>query len=521
MAAESRITGEGAFHISGVTLILWLSAWIFLLRFPFFFPATIDWDESTFIIMGQGILDGLLPYQSIWDLKPPLAFVFYSAAIALFGKSIVAVRFAGFLWVVLFSWLLYRCCITASRDRIASAAAAAVGVTAASLWSPAVMTEIVCLVPLSGALLVSLRSHPTVMSAFVVGALLAISAMVRMNLVFVAILVGAQMVLDRSEERLGAVFAKIMSFGFGGLLVVAATALPFLLRGQLGLWLNSTFLVQMSFLETQHPLQRLPDLLRLAAGIEPGWNVDFSLLPLAGIVWIGILYGLWLCFRPAPGRPLIDPQQAHILLAYLTGGAASLVFAGAPHTHYLVQIVPVAAVLLAVAISLPPKWLGKRPAQVALACVLVFVSVAATHEPYRILVQRLAAKQALRYGAAYDVAEYLKRANPERRPIWMLSDHITYWLLEQYPPTRMSTHPSNVARSDLVRSVEGPFANCESEIDKIFAQEPAFVIKRDVEWYLELCPRGGEQVAEWLARDYRTDAVVAELQIYRRKAIRQ
>jgi hypothetical protein len=94
-------------------------------------------------------------------------------------------------------------------------------------------------------------------------------------------------------------------------------------------------------------------------------------------------------------------------------------------------------------------------------------------------------------------------------------------LWADYPPTRMSTHPSNVARSDLVRSVEGPFANCESEIDKIFAQEPAFVIKRDVEWYLELCPRGGEQVAEWLARDYRTDAVVAELQIYRRKAIRQ
>jgi hypothetical protein len=30
---------------------------------PFFFPDTIDWDESTLIIMGQGILDGYLPYD--------------------------------------------------------------------------------------------------------------------------------------------------------------------------------------------------------------------------------------------------------------------------------------------------------------------------------------------------------------------------------------------------------------------------------------------------------------------------
>jgi hypothetical protein len=60
--AHSLATSE--FSIIGA-----LSIWALLLRLPFFFPDTIDWDESTLIIMGQGLLDGLLPYDRIWDSK--------------------------------------------------------------------------------------------------------------------------------------------------------------------------------------------------------------------------------------------------------------------------------------------------------------------------------------------------------------------------------------------------------------------------------------------------------------------
>src|SRR5262249_52048132 len=49
-----------------------------LIRLPFFFPAVIDWDESTYIIMGQSILDGNLPYIEQWEDKPPLAYLFYA-----------------------------------------------------------------------------------------------------------------------------------------------------------------------------------------------------------------------------------------------------------------------------------------------------------------------------------------------------------------------------------------------------------------------------------------------------------
>ena len=51
-----------------------------IVRLPFFFKDVIDWDESTYILMGQSVLDGHLPYTELWDLKPPGAFLIYAVS---------------------------------------------------------------------------------------------------------------------------------------------------------------------------------------------------------------------------------------------------------------------------------------------------------------------------------------------------------------------------------------------------------------------------------------------------------
>jgi hypothetical protein len=60
-----------------------------LVRFPYYFIDVINWDESTFILMGQSILDGHLPYTELWDIKPPLAFAAFAFFIMVLGKSYV------------------------------------------------------------------------------------------------------------------------------------------------------------------------------------------------------------------------------------------------------------------------------------------------------------------------------------------------------------------------------------------------------------------------------------------------
>jgi hypothetical protein len=56
--------------------------------------------------MGQGILDGYLPYDRLWDSKPPLAYVAFAGALELLGRSVAAIRFVGYLCVVLTSYLV-------------------------------------------------------------------------------------------------------------------------------------------------------------------------------------------------------------------------------------------------------------------------------------------------------------------------------------------------------------------------------------------------------------------------------
>ena len=78
-----------------------------IVRLPYFFKPAISWDESTLIIMGQSILDGQLPYIDLWDLKPPIAFLSYALFILILGKSIVAIRIAGAIFIVVTALLIY------------------------------------------------------------------------------------------------------------------------------------------------------------------------------------------------------------------------------------------------------------------------------------------------------------------------------------------------------------------------------------------------------------------------------
>jgi len=134
-----------------IAIVAVIFVWACLWRLPFFFPAAVDWDESGFIIMGQGILDGLLPYDALWEMKPPLVYAFFAAAIGIFGKTIVAVRFAGCLWMTIAAYLTYRSAYVITLETKVSLAAAALLVAATSVLAPSVMAECLALVPLVGA----------------------------------------------------------------------------------------------------------------------------------------------------------------------------------------------------------------------------------------------------------------------------------------------------------------------------------------------------------------------------------
>src|SRR5262249_4537460 len=245
----SRSVGSLAFQeVLVVTLLL---IWALFIRLPFFFPATLDWDESGFIIMGQGILDGLLPYDALWEIKPPLVYAFFAAAISLFGKTIVSVRLAGCLWVTAAAYLTYRSAYALTSERRASIAAAVLFITATSLLSPEIMSETLALVPLIGALLLLLTTERTGSACLFAGVLMGTAGMFRINLAYLALLVGLYIVLCPPLASIPRSVLRGLIHAAGGMIVIFATAIPYLMQDRLELWFNSLFLFPLNFSSTR------------------------------------------------------------------------------------------------------------------------------------------------------------------------------------------------------------------------------------------------------------------------------
>lgn len=77
-----------------------------LLRLPSLFPPVIDHDESTYLIMASGLLDGDLLYSKHIDVKPPGIFLIFAFALSVW-KHVMAVRILAALCIGLSAWFLF------------------------------------------------------------------------------------------------------------------------------------------------------------------------------------------------------------------------------------------------------------------------------------------------------------------------------------------------------------------------------------------------------------------------------
>lgn len=79
----------------------------FLMRFHTLFPMTIDYDETTYAVMADHMLNGSELYKDIIDIKQPGIFLVFAGIQLLFGKSIVAIRLIAMLAVSSAAFFLF------------------------------------------------------------------------------------------------------------------------------------------------------------------------------------------------------------------------------------------------------------------------------------------------------------------------------------------------------------------------------------------------------------------------------
>lgn len=375
-----------------------------LLRFPFFFRDYIDKDESTFILMGQAWVDGFLPYTLLWDLKPPLVFLYFAKIIYLFGKSLLAIRFFGAVIVGFNGYILYRI----ARNHTSSLYALTLGVFTIYFQSlfgsvQGVMSEHLGLFPvlLGSYLLVEKRNY------FWGSLLFSFSLYFKLNIAYGMLLAYPILFVQRRADL------KQMITGcfLGGTIATLITGIWFVNNSSL--FIESVFYAPLAYTK---------------ATISEQIKTFVSILP-------AFILLTWL-FKKYP--------KHRFYTLFTTGVFFSLVRLGKVNGHYLLQVYPFLILLIGTLIY---KLKKKVSPQIVLV-LLMIIPIESYKETWDLL--KYHHNTGYWYnGEGHEIARFLKKKGLDHETAYYTDFHIGYWLTDNLPLSKVVTHPSNIERPEL------------------------------------------------------------------------
>ena len=514
-----QVAAMDSHRIPTVALFALLLLLALLTRFPFFFRDVINWDESTFILVGQSILDGHLPYVTLYDLKPPVLFAFFAAVIWVGGKSILAIRLAGMMCV----WLI--ACFTCQIGR--RLWNVRVGIVAGILYvialaviaggrGQATMSEVVALVPLVGSLLVLLRAPSSTWSLLFAGTLIAVAALVRSNLVFVAFAVGIWVLWSRRQRPPVEIARQVLAYCIGGGLVVWLAFLPYWLANVGKTFWDAVFIAPIIYSSSQlGPLATIVMQVKNALGISSGpWLLNSDSILGLGI-WVAATVGLFLAFSERRREIGAEGHGQWLCFIYAFAVGLSIAFGGAAYSHYLIQLLPFCCIYAGAVYSRLADYPIRRRFSFPLAAMVLALVLLPVARQYSVIISRMRSGATLEYGPSYDIARILRPACLNGCSLYLLTDQLAYWFLNVTPPSRLVVHPANIVVDYTVRAADGPTATPESEMRQILQTAPDYIVKPDVVWYLGDSPTR-DVLQSTVKTRYRILATTGDQKIYQR-----
>ncbi len=500
-------------HHTRIKVFIALAAFTLLVRLPFFFPDAFSSDEATFILIGQDILDGNLLYDKLWDVKPPLLFYSFAGFIYVLGKSVPAVRLGGALFVFLgacFAYLLGER-LKSSRTGII-AALLYVLFTTLSLSGGSVTSEMIAVAPLAAAAFVLLKDDLGPKDLFLAGILMSAACLVRLNLVYVAIPAGFFILGGKIFRSTAGAARRFTAYAAGGVLPVAVFFLPYLFAGKVGLFFNVMYKAPLMYSTSQYGALE-------AIRVFAARMTERECFPTNILILGGVACGLaFIAFS----RRRFSAQTGRCLAAvlfFLASTFLSVILSGAAHVHYLIQVLPFAALIAAIFLDWAAGTRG-RPVVIAATALCLVLPARTVLNAYKPVVARAIAGKSLTYGPIYELADYLKKNNPENEPVYFMTGHLAQWFLGIKPLSRVSIHPSSIAREYELKAAYGPSATVKSELAGILDQDPVFIIKPARLTFLNGYPEALSLLSEKLLMDYELVHVIGDFFIYRRQDYR-
>lgn len=453
---------------------------LLIVRLPSFFFSVFDWDESTMILVGQSIIDGHMPYIDAWDMKPPLAFYMYAFFIALFGKSIIAIRLGGLLCIYCASLLIYKAG-NAIQNRTAGILSALFLIVFVSLGPSGLstVTEHILIMPISFILYLLVAKEINKKVAFIMGTILGMAILVRTNMIFESfavciillsgVLKPSMTVTDRIKQFIVLIIGISIPIFIMGYLYVIHNALDIFLKT------NITVISAYVGLKEASLMNKIDVLF-----FNIKQNVKISLF-----LWITFILGvLYIVFLKRWKDKFIP-----ILMLIFTAQILSLFITGQRFGHhYFIASMPLMCLMSGVALS---QWLtDTKTRKIVYSVTVVFIIAGLVYALHgsvmkydRKIVSRIIHQKPLMDDSCYKIARLLNNENVRGQYIYMVNScHVVNWLTESKYPTKY-IHPSNLLEKEyMIKIVDGPNATKEKELLNILSKNPAFIVFKQASW---------------------------------------
>lgn len=408
----------------------------FFIRFPFFFRDYIDRDESTFILIGKSITDGHLPYDHMWDLKPPLLFYFFALIQTIFPDSLIAIRFFGVLIVFISAVVLLQIAKTLQLKNGFAIALSFVLLSSLFGSLQCIMSEHVAVFFFLPGLLFFLKKK-TVLNLFLSGFLFGCALLCKLNFAYtVAALLLYYLIFYYKEVGIFNAIKNPAIVSIGLVLPTVIIGIPYLLQDKLTLYIDSVFMATLEY------------------GHKTTVTATDKFLVSAWAILLTALISAF-AFKFAAKE---KKKQAGMFIAMLAATIFTFYSSNTLNGHYMVQVYPLMAILIlgfTVRKDLKPGYL-KYAIVVLLLCIESYI------EYYRII-KNYSEHSTFYNGKAFTSIKELKKRGLENKKIFFADHHIAYWFLHTYPLTRSVTHPSSLSRPAFFKH----FGNTRSTMEEL------------------------------------------------------
>jgi 4-amino-4-deoxy-L-arabinose transferase-like glycosyltransferase len=465
MSASWRVKTETILFISLFAILTFLS------RASFLGGELIWGDESTYILMAQDLLRGNLPYVSQFDLKPPGIYIILSAFMKIFGQNIVAVRICGGIFLFATAVIVF---VISQRfvDKLAAGVGSCAMIAATNFpYGLLTTTELVAALFMMAALALIIFRGETLWSAFYVGICLSCATLVRTNLAFVVIAVGALYAAGAFWRFLGLHRLALIIYGLGGLLPLGMLVAVYAFYGHLHTLILSVITVplsysstQMSFLET---LQlTVFNIMELTSNPTTFGFIAATILGVASILMIFI--------RHIPDMfPANQKRDIAIIGIMFISTIYAILSTGMAYEYYLIILYPFGAIATAIGarrfLAPPLKILAwGLPITAIVLAIIVDLNFA---------IRSVLGPEAIKN--SYIVRNAADAIAHDRHPgdkIWALNYHLILFYLNEPAISPLAVHPSNLWRKAVRRPlIENGYIS-PYEFNKIVAKRPTYII---------------------------------------------